>query len=683
MSNRTSHVVTQDLTFVSYDRKIVSRPSPAVDSPEHREALLARIVDNPYLVSPPGIVLRLLEQASHLDCTPTDLAAVLHRDPALCGKILKAVNSVFYGLPRSITSINRAVALLGLKAVRSLVLSLSLPVMQSQFPCKPPFDTFWKASVAGAIVAHELALKLHRPNPEDDLMAGLLRDLGLLALQQVYATDAARLLAYAESEGVLDPCQQEERLLGINHADVGAVLLHRWRLPEDITEAIRYHHAPERAVGLPSVVAERARLLAFASHIAQLQLSGGATVLRETLVFAHRHYDLNEAGLRAFLEPIAQKIDDFASLMNIEVGVIEHYPRILARAAEELVKLTIETNMDKLRILEQQRQAEQEAQHWREQALHLHQESLRDALTGAFNRGCFEVELFRQFRRARRRGTVLGLVFLDLDDFKHLNDRFGHPFGDRVLKETADKLFDAVRYGDTVARYGGDEFCILVENTSPEGLRAMADRLGEDLNSQTLDSQGHSVVIRASIGAVLCLPRTYSHSAAEFLAAADQAMYAGKATGKNQITLVSLLSDADLLSLRAVEGWMFSAWLSERGVWKPRYPREGMRRAGSRFGMPSRLAYRLGWLTTEQRQSIVREQRTTRRCFDEVALARGWLTPSQWHTLLALQLEPPEDLAANLVMRGDVEEVEMRDNLHKYYQHLITSFGERPASAGW
>lgn len=646
-----------------------------VPNRDHRETLLARIADSPNLPSPPGVVLQVLERASQIDCTPSELATVIHRDPALCGKILKAINSALHVMPRAITSLERAVALLGLKPVRSLVISLTLPAMQRQLSQPPPAETFWKESVAGAIIAYELALYLRRPHPEDDLVAGLLRDLGVLALQQVYPADYAGLLARPIEEWNRSQCRLEEECLGINHAEVSAFLLRRWRLPEDITEAVRHHHAPEQAEELPSAVAERARLLFFASLIAQLQGSGGqAELLRDILACAREHYGMNEAGLTDFLEPLARKIQEFAGLMDLDIGACDHYPRILARAAEELVKLTVETSVDKLRILEQKRQAEQETRHWREQADRLRHEVLRDPLTDAFNRGCFEDELTLKFHRARRRGTVLGLVFLDLDDFKGINDRCGHLFGDRVLRETADSLFAAVRHGDIVARYGGDEFCVLVENTSPDGLRAMADRLWHDLNNRTIRGEGHTAIVRASIGTVLCLPRTYAFSATEFLAVADRAMYTAKTTGKNQVTFVSLLGDADGQFLRAVESRLFSVWLAERGVWKPLHLGVGVRRAGARFEAPGRLACRLGWMTAEQRRAILRERRTTGRRFDEIALARSILTPRHLAALLALQLEPPEDLAANLTNQGIAGEPVLRENLRKYFHMMRSEF---------
>ena len=638
-----------------------------------REMLLARLADNPNLPSPPGVVLQILEKASRLDCRLADLAGLIHRDPVLCGKILKTVNSALFGLPRSIASIERAVVLLGLKPVRSLVLSLSLPAMQRQASCPPAMATFWKESVAGAIVAHELAIHLRRPCPEDDLVAGLLRDVGMLALHQLCPAEYARLLAEPAEERIRGQCRLERQLLGVDHAEVGALLLNRWRLPEDITESVRYHHAPQRAEneGLPAVVTERVRLLAFADSIAQLQLEASRPeLLHAIFAFGRQHYGMDETTLTAFLEPLAAKIEEFASLMDLDIGTCVHYSDIIARAAEELVQLTLETNVDKLRILEQKQQAEQETQLWREQANQLRDRAARDPLTDAFNRRCLEEELRLKFRRALRRGTVLGLIFLDLDDFKGLNDRCGHLFGDRVLKDTADTLFDVVRPGDLVARYGGDEFCVVVENTSPENLRAMAERFWHTFNNRIIQSEDHTTAIRASIGAVLCLPRRFAQPATDLIQFADRAMYTVKSTGKNQIAFVSLLDGADLPFLRAVERRQFGVWLEELGIEKMRSFRTAVRRLAPRFEAPGRLARRLGWLTAAQLRTILCERRASGRRFEEIARERGLLTTDQLSVLLALQLEPPEQLAANLVNQGIVSEAAIREELRNYYRWL-------------
>src|SRR5438132_12073374 len=147
------------------------------------ETLLAKITDNPYIPMLPALALKVLERASSPECSMEEIGELIRLDPLLCGRVLKTVNSALFGLPRSVTSIDRALKLLGLKSVRSLVLSLSLPAIQRQTLADARIQEYWKSSVTGAIVARELAIKLRRSDPEDDLVAGLLRDLGIVILQ--------------------------------------------------------------------------------------------------------------------------------------------------------------------------------------------------------------------------------------------------------------------------------------------------------------------------------------------------------------------------------------------------------------------------------------------------------------------------------------------------------------------
>ena len=122
-------------------------------------ALLTRIAEDPHLPTPPGLALSVLEKASRPDCELREIAEMISLDSSLCVKMLRTVNSALYGLPQKVTSIDRALLLLGYKAVRSLVLSLSLPAIQKQTQASGKIRDYWKLSVAGAIVAREIAVK--------------------------------------------------------------------------------------------------------------------------------------------------------------------------------------------------------------------------------------------------------------------------------------------------------------------------------------------------------------------------------------------------------------------------------------------------------------------------------------------------------------------------------------------
>src|SRR5277367_6115304 len=138
------------------------------------ERVLAHIAENPRLPTPPTLTMRILERASIPNCTLAELGKIISQDPALCGKMLRLVNSSLYGLQRSVASIERALSLLGLNHVRSLVLGLTLPSLRFRSASSEQMKVYWKTSATTAIVCRELALRWKWPDPDSEMVAGLL-----------------------------------------------------------------------------------------------------------------------------------------------------------------------------------------------------------------------------------------------------------------------------------------------------------------------------------------------------------------------------------------------------------------------------------------------------------------------------------------------------------------------------
>lgn len=651
-----------------------SPPAPADSAAAPRPGgdLLARIGESPSLPTPPPVALDVIQKASQPDCEMEDIAQIITLDPGLCGQVLRAVNAAMFGLQRPIGSIERALNYLGLKSVRSLVLSLSLPTMRLQTSTDARLGDYWKTSVAGAIVARELAVKLGRPDAEDDMVSALLCDLGVFVLQQVFPAEYGPVVAHPADVLAYRQCELEEEYLGLNHADVSAFILGRWRLPGDITEPIRHHHRPAGAAARERPVAERSRLLYLAARVAQLQVAPNSqpALLQEVLSVACDGFGMTEGRFLQFLEPLNRKIDEFAALLHLDVGSLANYPTVVANAAVELIQLTMENAAEAVRAREEKKQSDQQLLRWRRIAHSLRREATRDRLTGAFNRAYFDEALVREFRRARRRCTALGLLFIDLDGFKGLNDRFGHAFGDQALKDVAVALKRGVRADDVVARFGGDEFCVLAVDTSPEGLPAMANRVWHALSGLVVRHDGAAAQVRASVGAAVCVPHRTRQTAAEFFAAADRAMYAAKADGKNQVSVLSLVGDEDTAFLQEVRRRLFSTFLVAREVVTGQQVRAAPRAAPPSPVLAGRLARRLGWITPRRLRRVLRDQRRNARPFAESALALRCLAPAQVHALLALQREPPEDLAAGLVDVEALTAEQARAEVAAFYEAL-------------
>ncbi|TAK84001.1 MAG: GGDEF domain-containing protein [Aquabacterium sp.] len=172
-------------------------------------------------------------------------------------------------------------------------------------------------------------------------------------------------------------------------------------------------------------------------------------------------------------------------------------------------------------------------------ARELEQVSLTDALTQVPNRLYLDRRLPVEWLQARRHKRPLAVALVDLDHFKRLNDTYGHPFGDRCLREAAATLrAQLLRPSDMVARYGGEEFVVLMPDTDLAGATAVAERLREQVAARSLLHEGQPVRIACSIGVAACMPSS-PDGAQRLVKRADEALYQAKADGRNRVVALA------------------------------------------------------------------------------------------------------------------------------------------------
>jgi two-component system cell cycle response regulator len=167
----------------------------------------------------------------------------------------------------------------------------------------------------------------------------------------------------------------------------------------------------------------------------------------------------------------------------------------------------------------------------------LHEEasrlSITDALTGVWNRRHFDLRLEEELERAARFLEPFGLLLLDVDGFKPINDVYGHPAGDFVLVELSRRLQDVTRSVDVVARFGGEEFALILPRTPLDGAHLVAEKIRTAVAREPFDALGQSIPVTVSVG-VASYPDS-GVDARTLLAAADEALYDAKADGKNRV----------------------------------------------------------------------------------------------------------------------------------------------------
>ncbi len=166
----------------------------------------------------------------------------------------------------------------------------------------------------------------------------------------------------------------------------------------------------------------------------------------------------------------------------------------------------------------------------------LYEAAVRDRLTALHNRGYFDDRLTSEFAFARRHGSPLGVLLVDLDHFKQVNDTHGHAAGDTVLKAVSRKITETLRKEDVGARYGGEEFAILVRSDEA-GALVLAQRLRTRIGNTQVPVAGAVLRVQISVGVAVMRREAPYDTPAELVAAADEALYAAKRNGRDQVVV--------------------------------------------------------------------------------------------------------------------------------------------------
>jgi diguanylate cyclase (GGDEF)-like protein len=212
-----------------------------------------------------------------------------------------------------------------------------------------------------------------------------------------------------------------------------------------------------------------------------------------------------------------------------------------AMAIFPLFEMTFEEERDYLEIIEDARsalinlstQAIKELVEQKKQIGMLREQAMRDSLTNLLNYKSFHHSLNKECYRAKRYNVPLALIIADIDHFKKVNDTYGHQAGDHVLLTVAQELSKSLRNSDSIARHGGEEFGIILPETTLDNAIAVADRLRHAVESLPIEHEGNKMSITVSFG-IASLSSEGSITKEELIRRADEAVYRAKSSGKNR-----------------------------------------------------------------------------------------------------------------------------------------------------
>lgn len=199
------------------------------------------------LVSLPEVCIRVNEMLEDPDVTAKAIGKVMSQDTGLTARLLKIVNSSFYGFTSKIETVSRAVTVIGLRELRGLVLAASAIETFSKIPTDIlNMVRFWRHSVYCGVVAQLLAERCHVLHSERLFVAGLLHDIGKLVICNRLPTQAKQAIDLSEAKKIFD-FEAEQEVMGYDHSEIGGKLLRSWQMPASLCDAVEFHHMPKNA----------------------------------------------------------------------------------------------------------------------------------------------------------------------------------------------------------------------------------------------------------------------------------------------------------------------------------------------------------------------------------------------------------------------------------------------------
>ncbi|MFK7788593.1 MAG: diguanylate cyclase, partial [Phycisphaeraceae bacterium] len=447
------------------------------------------------------------------------LIKALAQCPVLSARVIGVANSAGSSAIHRMDSIDRCVRHLGAKQTRTIALTMAMQLMVDQLDVDQDLVRGLWASAAFKASAAKLVAETVSPEQSDQAYSiGLLQDIGLPVLLAVDPHFFKNKLA--GSKGKSSWIELERAHFGIDHAELGGVMLQSWNAPAELVLKVSRHHD---AVGNDSMawIAEMpSRFAGLLPHLDEQTTKDQS----QTLAAVHARFLSDSYDT---LDALLAKIKHRFKLLGKAAGGTSQMPKDFVSQLIQSVAGDTYSLAAKVSRLDKQL-ADQV-----DQLAEARQDALSDQLTGLLNRRGFESFGQQLLNQAAKANLSVACLMIDLDDFKPINDTHGHAAGDLVLMTASELLRSNTSRGDLVARLGGDEFVVLILGDQQGDAHALAQRLHAVCNGKkiALDS-GDTATLAMSIGGVFQARIGSSATTSDLAAAADQVMYAIKRAGK-------------------------------------------------------------------------------------------------------------------------------------------------------
>ena len=486
--------------------------------------LLEEILDCPTLPSLPAIAVQVIELTNDPNVSMDELADLIQTDQAMSARILRTVNSSFYGLRERCTTIKKALVLLGLSPVKSLALGFSL-VSSIDNDKDATFDyvAYWRRGLFTAVAAKSVADAARLPEADECFISGLLQDIGMIAMLQTLKDDYTNLIESIDGDHNR-LAKAELACYDAHHADIGATLATQWKLPKELAVPIKYHERPTAAPDEHKTIAKAVAIGNIAHDVVTEEDS--TPYLRKFYRRCDQWFDIKEDGADEILKRFGEATKELSDLFNLDTGSAVDPEALLAKAEETLIKIA---------------ESEPEPGQAKDR-LHglLQGDDENDPLTGLPNSKGFETLMNMAFDAAQTAGTPISLMQVVLDGLTEICNAGGLLASDAVFIRAVAFLQQQFEpMGGAVCRAGTGIISIILPDTRENQVVTAANQFRAQFEAslptllEPIDLDPSN--IRASIGLATADPETFERmkNAKGLTAAATKAAVSARAAGGN------------------------------------------------------------------------------------------------------------------------------------------------------
>lgn len=474
--------------------------------------LLERVLSCDRLPSLPAVAVKVIELSQDSGVRLQEISQTIANDQGLSAKILKTVNSSFYGLRTPCASINQAIVMLGLSAVKTLALGFSLVSSVAEGKDKDfDYETYWQRSLFSGVAAKCIATDSGKGQAEEAFLGGLLQDLGMIALHRTLGQRYSLVISEAAGDHRA-VVKYELAEFEVAHPDVGAMLCSRWKLPAELVMPVKFHERPSAApvdtlhicqcVGLGNIAAD------------VLMSKEPAVALKRFYTRAQEWFALSNAQADAIMKSVTQGTREIAHLLKLNIGDIPDMGALTARADQQLLDIALPLDHGAVGPGE------------------------TDPVTGLPTRVEFNRNMIAGCERALVGAGPLSTLFISPDGLDELRQREGDATADALLMSLGLLLKQQVTAANgLLCRFDDTTYAAFI----PAADRQAATRLGETMRTTIA---GTPVTCKPSGLLPIDLPVTLSIGLATF----DPA-----ATGASRITTAEQLVDVTQRALAAAK----------------------------------------------------------------------------------------------------------------------------------